>query len=283
MNRNDIYQSITDKIKVKLEVGVLPWRKSWQSGIPCNLISKRHYNGINFLSLIAEDHPSPYYLTFLQCKERGGKVLEGAKGALIIFWKMHVFENAADPNTTAKVPILRYSYVFNLSQTTLYSDTTDEVKLLSYEEAIKNISPAPVIRHNIHKCYYSMAGDYISIPVITDFDNPGEYYSSLFHELVHWTGAANRLNRDLTKTSHAEEELIAEIGSAYLCGMCGISPQVIDGNTSYINGWLSKAKGEPNLFIRASIQAQKAVDFLLSTSIYQNIDVTTTNDRITAL
>lgn len=283
MNRNDIYLSITDKIKVKLEAGVLPWRKSWKSGIPCNLISKRHYNGINFLSLIAENHTSPYYLTFLQCKERGGTVLEGSKGALIIFWKMHVFENAADSNTTAKVPILRYSYAFNLSQTTLYSDTTDEVKLLPCENVINDIFPAPVIKHNIHKCFYSITGDYISIPVITDFNNPGEYYSSLFHELVHWTGAVNRLNRDLTKASHIEEELIAEIGSAYLCGLCGISSQVIDGNTSYINGWLSKAKGEPNLFIRASIQAQKAVDFLLSTSIYQNTDGITTNDRVIAL
>lgn len=266
MNRNDIYQSITDKIKVKLEAGVLPWRKSWQSGIPCNLISKRHYNGINFLSLIAEDHPSPYYLTFLQCKERGGKVLEGAKGSLIIFWKIHVFENAADPNTSAKVPILRYSYVFNLSQTTLYSDTTDEVKLLSCEEAIKNISPAPVIKHNINKCYYSMAGDYISIPVITDFDNPGEYYSSLFHELVHWTGAANRLNRDLSKTSHAEEELIAEIGSAYLCGMCGIEQSVLSAQASYIGTWLKSMAQEPIHLIKAAKLAQQAVDYVLNSS-----------------
>ena len=85
MNRNDIYKTITDKITAKLASGNVPWRRSWNVGIPRNLISKRVYNGINFLSLMADDYPSPFYLTFLQAKERGSVINKGATGSLIVF------------------------------------------------------------------------------------------------------------------------------------------------------------------------------------------------------
>jgi len=264
MNRNDIYDSITDKITAKLESGVIPWRLSWQRNIPCNFVTKKHYNGINFLSLIAEDYSSPYYLTYLQCNERGGKILEGSKGSLIVFWKMHNFTPKSETDAGAKVPILRYSYAFNLSQTTLYTDNTDEIKLLECEEVIRNIFPTPVIKHNINRCYYSIQEDYISIPIITDFDNPAEYYSSLYHELIHWTAAASRLKRDLSPASKIEEELIAEIGSAYLCGLSGINTPVLENQSAYINGWLNQSRSDNNIFIKASLQARKAVDYLLS-------------------
>lgn len=85
MNKSEIYTRITDKLISKMSEGIIPWRRSWSIGIPRNLISKRAYNGINFLSLLAEDHPSPYYLTFLQAKELGAKINSGAKGSLIVF------------------------------------------------------------------------------------------------------------------------------------------------------------------------------------------------------
>jgi antirestriction protein ArdC len=176
---------------------------------------------------------------------------------------MHLFPNSDEPESAAKVPILRYSYAFNLSQTTLYSDTTEVAKIIPCEELLKRIFPAPVIKNNIHRCYFDIAGDYISIPIITDFDNPEEYYSSLYHELIHWAGSPKRLNRDFSSINKVEEELIAEIGSAYLCGLTGISSRVIDGNSSYIGGWLQKVKDDKGLFIRASVSAQKAVEFLL--------------------
>jgi antirestriction protein ArdC len=85
MNKSEIYTRITDKLLAKLDEGVIPWRRSWSIGVPQNLISKRPYNGINFLSLLAEDYPSPYYLTFLQAKERGATINKGAAGSLIVF------------------------------------------------------------------------------------------------------------------------------------------------------------------------------------------------------
>jgi antirestriction protein ArdC len=102
MNRTDIYQSITDKIVKKLESGIIPWRKSWRSGIPRNFASKRPYSGINFLSLLAEDHKSPYYLTFLQCKERGGQILDGSKGSLIVFGKCTYSQIQMNPSQQPK-------------------------------------------------------------------------------------------------------------------------------------------------------------------------------------
>lgn len=85
MNRNDIFDRITSKLISKLESGTAPWRRSWSIGVPANYVSKSPYNGINFLSLIVEDHPSPYYLTFLQAKEKGATINKGSIGSLIVF------------------------------------------------------------------------------------------------------------------------------------------------------------------------------------------------------
>lgn len=85
MNKSEIYTRITDKLISKISEGIIPWRRSWSVGIPRNFISQRPYNGINFISLLAEDHPSPYYLTFLQAKERGVTINKGATGSLIVF------------------------------------------------------------------------------------------------------------------------------------------------------------------------------------------------------
>lgn len=85
MNRADIYNKVTEKLMSKISEGIIPWRRSWSLGVPRNVVSKRAYNGINFLSLISEDHPSPYYLTFLQAKEKGATINKGATGSLIVF------------------------------------------------------------------------------------------------------------------------------------------------------------------------------------------------------
>jgi antirestriction protein ArdC len=87
MNKQDIYERITNMLMSKLEAGVVPWRRTWAVGIPRNYVSKHAYNGINFLSLLAEDHPSPYYITFLQAKEKSATINKGATGQLIVFGK----------------------------------------------------------------------------------------------------------------------------------------------------------------------------------------------------
>lgn len=274
MNKQNIFESITIKIKEKLTAGVLPWRKSWTVGIPMNFISKRPYNGINFLSLCLEDFPSPYYLTFLQCKQRDGLINKGASGNMIVYWKIQDLPVESSPpgseSVSRRVPLIRYSHVFNLSQTSLYRPNTEPSRIISCEDIIRKVNPLPVIKHNIRACYYIPREDYISIPVITDFDSPGEYYSSLFHELIHWTGHTSRLAR-LTgtkeNTDHSFEELIAEIGSAYLCALSGISSKVLENQTSYINSWINTLEENKHLFVDAAKAAQKAVEYVLNITL----------------
>ena len=273
MKKQDIYDRITNRIKEKLENGVLPWRKSWKVGIPMNYLTKRPYKGINFLSLCTNDYGSPYYLTFLQCKEKSGKIVKGASGSLIVYWniKERITEyNNEDDTKIKQFPFIRYSYVFNLSETTLNCKNTTKPLMIECEEIISNIGAKPDIRHNIHQCFYNPAQDYISLPLIDDFDSAAEYYSSLFHELVHWTGHPDRLNRLQGKNDKSVrnvEELVAEIGSAYLCGICGIEPSILDNHASYIDSWLGEYKSNKLLFIQAALKAKKAVSFILDAKI----------------
>ncbi len=270
MNRTEIYNRITDKLIAKMEAGVVPWRRSWKIGSPVNFVSGRRYNGINFLSLIAEDHPCPYYLTFLQAKERGAFINKGATGSLIVFWKMYERDIEEENKGPARVPFLRYSYAFNLSQTSLYSSIKPEsTGITSAEELISQMHNLPPIKNNYQRCVYNITEDCISLPVITDFETETEYYSSLFHEAIHSTGHSSRLNRIsayASKDEYSEEELIAEIGSAYLCSMCGISNEVIDNQAAYLHGWMKQLKHDPAVLVRAALHARSAVELLLSSS-----------------
>jgi len=156
------------------------------------------------------------------------------------------------------VPYLKYSYAFNLSQTSLYNAAESNIGIITTDELISQMQNIPLIKNNYRRCSYNITDDYISLPIITDFDSTGEYYSSLFHELIHSTGHPSRLNRISihdTKDDYSEEELVAELGSAYLCFMCGISNEVLENQAAYLQGWYSKLQNDPSVLIRASIQA----------------------------
>jgi antirestriction protein ArdC len=269
MKRNELYEKVTLQIQEKLKSGIIPWHKPWKSGVPANFITKRPYKGINFLSLCLQDFPNPYYLTYLQCQQLNGEVLNGAKGQMIIFWdiKDYIDENATDTDVcTKKIPLIRSSYLFNLSQTTLYSADTVAPTLISCEEIIAGMKVPPIIKNNIRGCFYNPKEDYISIPTIDYFETPEEYYASLLHELIHSTGHPKRMNRFSScfrDDKYSSEELVAEIGASYLCALTGITPKVIDNQVSYINSWLGQLNNDPMYFINATVQAQKSVDFIM--------------------
>jgi antirestriction protein ArdC len=268
MNKNDIYDQITEKIKHKLIEGVLPWRQSWRTGNPLNFLSKKPYHGINFLSLSMCDFPSPYYLSFLQCKEKKGYIKPGEKGLLVIYWDIKELAKETDSKIEInKVPLIRYTYVYNLSQTTLYNTNEDyDPEIISADEILNNMPEKPVIKHNINRCYYDMLEDYISLPVRTEFLSNGHYLSALFHELVHWTGNIKRLNRFTDRTGkegEALEELVAELGAAYLSGLTGVFPGILDDQVSYIASWLKALQDDRLFLIKAATQAQKAVRYIL--------------------
>jgi len=272
-NRFNVYDLVNNTIIQKLEEGIIPWYQTWTKGVPLNFVSKRMYNGTNFLLLSNQNFPTPYYLTFFQCKNKGGSIIKGSKSLPVVFWKIIDYPEQDDPNNVYSFPLLRYTRVFNLSQTTLYKPDESEKNslLINAENIITNMNEKPVIKNNFTSCYYSLKNDFISVPLPKYFNSIDEYYSSLFHELIHWTGSPKRLRRfdkyNKDKHSYSFEELVAEIGSAYLCALTGIkNDKLITNQAAYIQGWLKKLKNDNKFIIKAASKAQRAVDFILGNS-----------------
>jgi len=259
-----LFEDITNRILLEIEKGNLaPWRSRSKQGTPFNMFSKHYYQGINYLRLSFEEVSSPSYFTFLQAREHNLRLKSGSKGRLIIFWKA--------PNQSEnelKCPIAKTSFVFN------YSD------LLDYEEPKPQLSEpqnilAQIFENNLvrvhestfNKPCFDVLLDKVKIPTINNFENEESYYSSLFHELIHWSGHPSRLHRFEVKFQqeiqlYAYEELIADIGSAYLCSMCGIND--LTDTSQYLDGWIKQAKLDVSYIPKAAIQAQKAVNYLLT-------------------
>jgi len=228
------------------------------TGIPTNMYSKRPYRGINYLSLSMCNYASPQYITFKQCKDLGGNIKPGEKGNIIIFWKIIEIPQANE-SQTKKVPYLRYTHAFNITQTTLHH--ADEViPPADHSSIISRITTDVAINHNTMNCFYSPAEDAIYLPSINKFDTEDEYYSALFHEAIHATGSANRLNR-FSRNDKVTEELVAEIGAAFLCAKLGVTGEV--RHAGYIKHWSKILKDDNKAIFKAAAEASKAVEFLM--------------------
>ncbi|NPV10599.1 MAG: DUF1738 domain-containing protein [Ignavibacteria bacterium] len=288
MKRKELFEYIINSIKANFEKGTIPWRKPWKVGVPMNFITRRPYNGINYILLSLTSFPSPYFLTYLQCQNLNGKVLKNSKGFPIVYWKHHevdYFDDETNQEQTKVVSIYKVSYVFNISQTTLYKEQYDTGnKILDCEYVINRLEPELVIKNNFQRCFYDPVDDYISIPPVSYFSTPEEYYASLFHELIHWTGHPSRLNRLSCETripspqERAIEEMVAEIGSSFLCGLCGIAPKTLDNQSAYISNWLKLAEDDPNALINSISLARQAVDYLVPESVYNYMDYIKSSD-----
>ena len=132
----------------------------------------------------------------------------------------------------------------------------------------------PAIRHGLDRAFYSPAADSVGMPSPERFDTPENYYNVLFHELTHSTGHESRLNRKgvsgtdgqwagFGSQSYSKEEMVAEMGAAFLCGQAGIVERTIDNSAAYLRSWLERLKNDCRLVVQAAAQAQKAADFIL--------------------
>ena len=280
----NVYEIMTERILKLVEAGGdLPWRREWKFafGLPRNLDSKNHYKGYNLLYLaiaqMLDGWQYPLYLTYVGARKHGWNVKKGEKGNAVVFWKTsEVVEK--DPITgeerIKKTGLLRYYHVFNLDQIEGWRKEDlhlpERAPIPTCEELISTFVPGlPEIRHG--KPVYSPSSDIIYLPSLEEFTSEAYYYATRYHETVHATGAKHRLARpgivesnNFGDDEYSFEELIAEIGAAFLSAMSGISTQVIEHNASYIQGWAEKLKDNPTWIVKASSQAQKAVDFLLS-------------------
>lgn len=282
----DIYQAVTDRILELLDQGTVPWRQPIKNasghGLPKNLISDKEYRGINVFLLAvtawAEGYDSPYWLTFKQAKARDAHVRKGEKGSLVIFWKQYATKDnkTGDP---ISVPVLRHYKVFNAQQceglelpAALESETVETPfePIIEAMSIVDGYEEPPRIKHQGNRAYYRPSDDLVRMPDPVDFENSESYYATLFHELVHSTGHTKRLDRGIdTKlasfgsSDYSKEELVAEMGAAFLAAASGISPPTIEQSAAYIESWMKKLKGDKKLVVQAAGAGQKAADWII--------------------
>ncbi len=291
--KTGIYQELTDRIIQKLEAGVKPWQPNWSRyGLARNAPTNHIYTGINafILNLFCE-HLIPYYMSFKQAKAMGGKIRKGAKAERVYFYtSYHKDENGKRINEeqakalngmgeeTQKIQFLKFYYVFNIEDVEGVEIDLPEVTLTQHEqiaacEAIINSYPnAPkYVFEDADRAYYAPESDQLNMPKLEQFDSPEAYYLTYFHELTHSTGHQSRLNREgivkpakFKSDRYSREELVAEMGAAFLAGYTGIDEEnEIENSAAYLQGWLKVLKADKKLIFKASADAQKAVNYIL--------------------
>jgi len=288
----DAYQVITDRVITLLEQGTVPWQKPWQTGQlkPRNLLSLREYRGVNVFLLHAMAYQSPFWLTFNQAKELGGTVKRGEKACPVVFWK---WLDVEEQGKAQRVPFLRYYSVFNASQCegipadkipSLSGTKREHSPITEAERIVAAMPKRPAINPSVDRAFYSPSGDFVGMPEPGQFRSGEDYYAVLFHELTHSTGHESRLNRKgvsgsegewsaFGSTPYAKEELVAEMGAAFLCGQAGIVERTLDNSASYVASWLQRLKDDRRLVVQAAAQAQKAADFILGKSYGEESEV----------
>lgn len=275
----NLFETITDKIIAVIEAGEAKGCIQWagqgaSSGMPINLKTGNAYQGVNVLLLWAEAQErgfsSNYWLSFKQAKELGGNVKKGEKGTQGIFWGTREFEEeTADGDTeTRKAAFAKAFYVFNLDQIEGIA-APDAAPLNAWDahqaaEQLIKASGARIIEGGT-QAYYRPSTDEIHMPDRARFVSAENFYAVQLHELTHWTGHASRCARDLKNRfgdeAYAMEELIAELGAAFLSAETGIQGQ-IQGHASYIKSWLKVLKNDPRAIATAASKASQAARFI---------------------
>jgi antirestriction protein ArdC len=288
--RADLYEEVTQRIVGELEAGRLPWVQPWGRvpgsgtaaiGPPRNALTGRTYSGINILILwgavIDGGYPSQGWLTFRQALAAGGAVRKGERGTSVVYADRFVPEaekrRASEAGEDAQaVPFLKRFTVFNAAQcdglpADLAPDPAPlpERQIVPVAEAVIAASGVP-FRVGGSRAFYAPGPDVVQVPPQPAFFEPINYYRTCLHELTHATGHRSRLARDLTgrfgSEGYAREELVAEMGSAFLCASLGIEPTV--RHADYIASWLDVVRRDKRAIVRAASQASKAADWLLA-------------------
>lgn len=292
--KTDIRQEITDKIIKMIEDGGLEvgkrWTKSAASGFPLNAKTGAAYRGVNVLILWAEALEAGYsanaWMTYKQAAELGAQVRKGEKGVKAVYFEMvhskseQNKEPSADgeENKGGLFPMSKAFTLFNIAQI----DGLPEVLVKKYNEKIERsafnpiaeadrilINSGAVINHGGNHAFYRPAVDAIQLPEREAFASPENYYATALHELTHWTGHTSRLARDFSDRfgdgAYAFEELIAELGAAFVVGNLGFIDVTIENHASYIDSWLKVLRNDKTAIFSACKQAWLASDFILET------------------
>jgi len=288
-SRPDVYSRITDKIIADLEQGVRPWLKPWNAEHAAGRITRplRHngtpYKGINIVMLwsasTAKGYACPLWLTFKQALELGGNVKKGESGETVVYADRITRTEANDKGEEIEreIPFLKGYTVFNAAQceglpAAYYAKATPpaETPMQRIDAADRFFAATGAdIRHGGTRAYYAPGPDYIQMPPFKTFSDAESHAATLAHELTHWTKHERRLARDMSRSKwgdegYAREELVAELGSAFLCADLGITPEVREDHAAYIASWLKQLKDDRRFIFSAASHAQRAVDYLHS-------------------
>lgn len=284
--RADLYQRVTDTIISQLETGVVPWQRGWQGescqlpGLPMNYSSGKHYRGINIILLwcasVQQSLRSAEWATFRQWQEKKELIRKGEKGTMIVYYD--ILEKEVD-GEQFKIPFLKSSVVFNRCQLQSYeAPATDPDALRPVQvEAIEPMdqfieNTQATVSHMGDKACYHRKDDIIYMPEKNRFLATAQcsatenYYATLLHELIHWSGSEKRLHRTKGKVfgdkDYAQEELTAELGAAFLTAGFGLPTADKGNHAAYIDNWLQVLRGDKYCVLRAAAAASKAVDYL---------------------
>ena len=286
VEKADVYTRVTSKILADLERGNLTWLQPWQAGHQAGPVSRplraggQAYRGINVIMLWAaameRNYSCPLWLTYRQASELGGQVRKGEKGALVVYAneivRTDTDENGAD--VEVKIPFMKGYTVFNGEQIdglpghfyATQPPLKNQIERLEFAEKFFTNTKITV-QHGGNRAFYSVDRDLVQMPEFQTFRDGESYYATLAHECCHATRHPARLNRDLGRKKYADagyamEELVAEIGSAFLCCDLGITPESREDHAAYIQSWLTVLKNDTRAIFTAASHAQKAADFL---------------------
>ena len=298
--KQDIYTRITNQIVSHLEKGVRPWVRPWNAEHAAGRITRplRHngtpYSGINVLSLwasaMAQNFAAPIWMTFKQASELDAHIRKGEKGSLVVYADS-ITRKETDKKTgdeiDREIPFLKGYTVFNVEQIEglpeVYyakaAPTLDPVARIEHAEKFFAALGA-TIRHGGNRAFYSISADAIQMPPFESFQDADSYYATLAHECTHWTGSKARLDRDFGghrfgSEGYAVEELVAELGAAFLCADLELALEPREDHASYIATWLKVLATDNRAVFTAAAHAQRAAEFI-NTRAAAAAQVTTT-------
>ena len=283
--KRDIHQTVTDRIVASIEAGTAPWMKPWASAQAATRPLRstgQPYNGVNVLTLWLDAEEkgfsSPYWFGFQTALKMGACVRKGEKGSAIVYAnKLIKTEETPDGDEkTRAIPFLKQSYVFNAAQIDGLPEHfyTPAAPVESAQLDTRNARlddffarTGVDLRHGGGRAFYRVDADFVQMPEFEDFHTGEAYYSTLAHEMTHWTRHPLRLDRDMGRKAwgdagYAMEELVAEMGAAFLCADLGITPETRDDHASYIASWLEVLKGDKRAIFTAASKASAAAEYL---------------------
>lgn len=284
--KQDIYSRVTARILAELEKGVRPWIKPWSVEHAAGPITRplRHngipYRGVNVLLLWGESlekgYAAPLWMTYKQSQELGAQVRKGEHGSLVVFADRFTRTETNDQGEAVEhaIPFMKGYTVFNVEQIEglpahFYAQPVNPLPLSDRIERADVFVSATgaAIHHGGNQAYYAPARDMIQLPPFEAFKDKESYYSTALHELTHWTRHDTRLARDFGRQrfgdeGYAREELVAELGSAFLCADLGITPDIREDHAAYLAHWLKILKDDKRAIFSAAAHAQRAADFL---------------------